>query len=329
VALQITNPADTRFAKALFFSPPGHGKTHLLGTAQEDERTSPMLLLDFEGGEETLAGLDIDMAKIRSWDDYSEAYELLTSDSKDNKYRSVGIDSASETHIWALLEIVKRKGPTRKEPDLIEQGDYGVAGTQMRRLLREFRDLPMHVFYTATTKEVDERGLGKVKVPALSGQMADEIVALMSIVGYLAIQPSESEDEAIDRILLLQNYPGFRTKVRTAWKTIAPDEIENPTIGSLMDALQIDTRPSREDRVGRQADIPTEEELPPDENEDEGESSNGAVSIDELTVAELKEELDERGVEFNRSASKGDLRVALRDTIAADDGQADPSGGDN
>lgn len=304
MALEITNPADTRFAKALIFSPPGHGKTHFLGTAQEDERTAPMLLLDFEGGEETLSGLDIDVAKIRSWDDYSEAYELLTSDSADNKYRSVGIDSASETHIWALLQIIKRKGPTRKEPDLIEQGDYGVAGTQMRRLLREFRDLPMHVFYTATTKEVDERGVGKVKVPALSGQMADEIVALMSIVGYLAIQPSESEDEAIDRILILQNYPGFRTKVRAAWKQIAPDEIENPSITSLMDALQINTRSQPSDRVGAEEE-PTEEE----------DGSNGVVDIDDLTVAELKEELSEREVEFNRSASKSDLQHALREAL--------------
>lgn len=240
--MEIINPAARRLAKCLFFSPGGHGKTHLLGTAQEDERTAPMLLLDFEGGDETLAGLDIDMVKIREWSDYGEAYELLTSDSKENAYQSVGIDSASETHIWALLQIIARKGydehgnAIRKEPDLIEQGDYGVASTQMRRLLREFRDLPLHVFYTSTTKEIEERGVGKVKVPAMAGQMADEVVALMSIVGYLALD-NDPESEA-DRVLLLQNYPGFRTKVRSPWKQDAPDEIEDPTITKLLDALQ-------------------------------------------------------------------------------------------
>jgi hypothetical protein len=254
MSLEITNPEQTRYAKTLFMSPGGHGKTHLLGTAQEDERTAPMLLLDFEGGHETLAGLDINIAPIRSWDDYSEAYELLASDSAENVYKSVGIDSISETHIWALLQIITRKGydldgnAIRKEPDLIEMGDYGIAGTQMRRLLREFRDLPMHVFYTSTVKEIDERGVGKVKVPSLSGQMADEVVALMSIVGYLALDPQGEEGN--DRVLLLQNYPGFRTKVRAPWGFDAPDEIEDPSITKLLDALQfpMNGKPARKSR---------------------------------------------------------------------------------
>lgn len=233
MTLQITNPAAARYAKALVFSPAGHGKTHLLGTANNDERTSPMLLLDFEGGLESLSGLDIDTAPIRGWDDYNEAYEILSD--PDTKYKSVGIDSASETHIWALLTRLEAQAAKRSDTDLIELGDYGAVSTQMRRLLREFRDLPMHVFYTATTKEIEERGVGKVKVPAMSGQMADEIVALMSIVGYLALTP---DDENSDRLLLLQNYPGYRTKVRAPWNMNAPDEIEDPTITKLLDALQ-------------------------------------------------------------------------------------------
>lgn len=235
MTLEIRKPADRRFAKGLFFAPAGHGKTHLLGTAQEDERTSPMLLMDFEGGHETLSGLDMDVAEIRSWDDYNEAYELLTSDTSE-PYRSIGLDSASETHIWALLTRLAEQGPRRKDPDMIEIGDYGIAGVQLRRLLREFRDLPMHVFFTAGAKEIDERGVGKVKVPSMSGQMAEEIVHIMSIVGYLALTTNEETGDP-ERLLILQNYPGFRTKVRAPWRTIAPDELVNPTITDLLDAL--------------------------------------------------------------------------------------------
>ena len=244
MALDIKFPADTRYAKMLMFSPAGHGKTHFLGTAMEDERTAPMLLLDFEGGEETLAGLEIPTARIREWDDYSDAYELLTSDSAENIYNSVGVDSVSETHIWALLERLGEQAPRRKDKDLIEIGDYGVASTQLRRLLREFRDLPMHVFYTAASKEVDERGVGKVKVPAMSGQMAEELVHLMSIVGYLA-QAVNEESGDLERLLLLQNYPGFRTKARTAWGTQAPDEIVDPTVTKVLDALGFSSNPTR------------------------------------------------------------------------------------
>lgn len=204
-----------------------------------------MLLLDFEGGLESLSGLDIETAPIRGWDDYNEAFEVL-SDS-DTKYKSVGIDSASETHIWALLTRLSEQEAKRSDKDLVELGDYGAVSTQMRRLLREFRDLPMHVFYTATTKEIEERGVGKVKVPAMAGQMSDEIVALMSIVGYLALTPGADDT---DRTLLLQNYPGFRTKVRSPWNFEAPDEIDDPTITKLLDALQfpMNGQPARRSR---------------------------------------------------------------------------------
>lgn len=247
--MKVKNPQDNRFVKALIFGPPGQGKTYLLGTAQEDERTAPMLLLDFEGGDETLAGLDIDVAPIRSWNDYNEVYEALIGDhwtlegsslAEGESYRSIGIDSISETHLWALLEILdtaNAESSRRNDPDALEIQDYGKATIQMRRLLREFRDLDLHVFYTATSKTTDERGVGKVKVPAMAGAMAEEVVALMSVCGYLAVV--EDDDEEVSRELILQNFPRFRTKIRVPWEQEAPDSIVDPTIPALLDVLDI------------------------------------------------------------------------------------------
>jgi hypothetical protein len=206
-----------------------------------------MLLIDFEGGDETLAGLEIDVVSVRSWEDYNEVFEPLVNEEdwtlpgsslkEGELYKSIGIDSISETHIFALLAILEAVGDRRRDPDAIEIQDYGKAGLQMRRLLREFRDLKKHVFYIATAKEEDERGVGRVRKPALSGQMSDEVVALMSVVGYLA--QTEDEEKGLVRLLILQNYPQFRTKIRTKWKVQAPDEIEDPTVGKLLDVLDI------------------------------------------------------------------------------------------
>lgn len=329
--MEITNPAAKRHAKMLVFSPPGHGKTHLLGTAQEDERTSPMLLLDFEGGDESLAGLDIDVMSIRAWSDYDEAYELLSSEDHSTfpgstlpdggRYRSVGLDSTSETHIWALLQILDKNKVRRNEPDLIEQGDYGIASTQMRRLLREFRDLPLHIFYTSTSKEIKERRVGQVKVPALAGQMSEEIVSLVSVAGYLA--KSVNDDDEEERILILQNYPGFRTKVRTKWFRDAPDEIINPTITSLLDALEITMVPPGTadeyeaqyglndegyDSDGIQGDVEGDE---PDEEPDNDESEERAKELyDDLNIntkRKLQELLDEREIKYDKLDTKTDL----------------------
>lgn len=244
--VQIIRPDERRYVKALIMAPAGHGKTTLLGTAMEDERTSPMLLMDFEGGEEALAGLDIDVVPIRSWDDYSEVFEALANEepwtipgsrlAEGEFYRSLGIDSISETHIWGLLTRIAEKGPARNDPDLIEQGDYGVVSTQMRRLLREFRDLPLHVFFTSGVKDDEEKGVGKIKIPSLAGQASSEVVHLVGVCAYLA--KGEDEDGEELRVLLF-NERGYRTKVRTKWKKTPPEPIDNPTMTSLLDALEV------------------------------------------------------------------------------------------
>jgi len=308
--VEIRKPSERRFAKVLVFAPAGAGKTVLLGTAQADERTHPMLLLDFEGGTESLAGLDIDTIPIRSWDDYNEAYEALANgdviefegqEYDFSQYNSLGIDSISETHKFALLEILRKEGPSRRNPDLIEQGDYGTATTQMRRLLREFRDLPMHVFFVAHAKETEIPREGRVRVPDLAGQMAEEVAGLVSVAGYLAQFTDEEGD--LRRTLLLHGDRKFRTKARTRWGTTAPEEIVDPTVTDVLDAIgygedgAVDALKKRGSSAGKQIedDVPEDapDRLPGKEeestdDEDTQASSNGSADID-LDSASLRE----------------------------------------
>jgi len=230
--------------KALIFGPPKHGKTRLLGTAVFDKRTCPIAILDFEGGVlEVLDGLpggpngpEWYHIPITSWDDFNDAYERLRVN--EEGFKACAIDSLSETHIFALLNLLEDPGIKREEKDrdLITQPDYGKGLVQLRRLVRTFRDLPLHVFYTGHAKEETDTREGLVKTVKLSGQAATEIPGMMSLVGYLAL--AEDEEGKTQRILLLQNYAKIRTGVRTGWNVTAPDEIEDPTITSILDALQ-------------------------------------------------------------------------------------------
>lgn len=247
MSLQVHMPHQRRFCKGLFFGPAGHGKTTLLGTAQQDDRTFPMAFLDFESGFESLSGLDIDVFPIRSWKDADEVYENLL-EGKEKKvdgeyidfseYRSVGIDSISEWHRWALLERLRTQGPKRKEPDLLEQGDYGIVATQLRRVLRKFRDLDLHVFYAAHAQQTQMPREGTITLPDMTGKMAEEVAGLVSVCGYLALTEGEDGDE--ERVLLLKNYPKYRIKARTPWGANVPDEVVEPTIGDILDALGYD-----------------------------------------------------------------------------------------
>jgi len=76
-------------------------------------------------------------------------------------------------------------------------------------------------------------------LPSLSGQMAEEITGLMSVVGYLAEFEEANDQDVMEthRTLLLKNFPKFRTKARSPWGVKIPDEIIDPTVTSLLDTL--------------------------------------------------------------------------------------------
>lgn len=233
--IPITHPHENRLVKSLIFGPSGHGKTTLLGTANDDERTSPMLLLSFEGGTASLVGRDIDVVEIRSWDDYNEAYAFLADGNHD--YKSIGIDSISETYTFALLTRLADPGKDRKIPDLLEQGDYGIALVQMRKFLRAFRDLPFHVFVSSLSKDEQDSREGLVKKPALGGTLSDEAPGIFDSVTYLGM--GSGADGIDHRYLCIANVPKLRIKTRSPIGVQLPDMIEDPTIGKLLDALRI------------------------------------------------------------------------------------------
>jgi len=229
-----------RRAKNLIYGPPKVGKTHLLGTAAHDERTAPVACFDFEGGVtevlETMPGWGTDFINIpiHTWDDFNEGYDRVLTN--DEKFKSFGVDSLSETHIWALMNLLDDGAPSReKNPDLIQEGDYGIGLVQLRRLVRYLRDLPLHGFYVAHDKEDVHPKEGRIRVPNLAGKAATEIPGLMTVVGYLSLMEDENGDTI--RSLLLQNYAKIRTGVRAPWGTTVPDEIDDPTVTKLLDAL--------------------------------------------------------------------------------------------
>ena len=225
-------PEEAQFLKALIHSPAGHGKTHFLGTAQEDERTYPMAFLNFEGGDQSLVGLDIDVYDIRDWKDYDDVYGMLRK--PNNPYKSVGVDSITETQITGLMNILEQD-KKRADPDQLAQPDWGIILVRMRRVIRHFvKMLPMHVFMTALSKDDVVARVGQVKVPAVQGAFANELPGIVDVVGYLAL---EEVDGVTSRILLLHDYPKFSVKSRTPWNVEIPAEIDDPNVTKLLDAL--------------------------------------------------------------------------------------------
>jgi hypothetical protein len=236
----IVRPADAQFLKALVFGPHGNGKTRFLGTADDDERTKPMLFLDMEGGTQTLVGRDTDMVQVRDWADFNEAYAFLASGT--SGYKSVAIDSISEVQIEGMLAILE-KDTKRPDEDAMGQSEWGIILVQMRRFVRSFKDLPMHVFMTALAKDSVTPRVGAVKIPLLQGSFSNELPGIMDVIGYLALE--DLENGGTQRTLLLHSFPKFSVKCRTPWGANVPAEIPDPTVGKLLDALGYKTRKAK------------------------------------------------------------------------------------
>jgi hypothetical protein len=239
VSIAPRKPEDTAFCKALIHAPPGHGKTHLLGTAQEDPRTFPMAFLNWDSGESTLSGLDIDVFDIRDAKDFDDVNRELKK--PNSPYKSAGVDSITETQINALLQILDKDQINRADPDQLAQQDWGIVLIRMRRIVRQFmKTLPMHVFMTALTKDDVVARIGTVRAPSIQGSFANELPGIPDVVAYLALEAVEPDQEHPDgqqRVLLLHDNPKFSVKARTPWGKTVPTEIVDPTISKLLDAL--------------------------------------------------------------------------------------------
>lgn len=241
MSVQPHNPGDDGFLKFLVHSPGGHGKTHFLGTAQEDERTYPMALINFDGGDLTLAGLEMDVYDARDMQDFTDIFEQLSD--PDDPHRSVALDSVSETQVGGLMAILQEPSISkggRPGPDTLEQSDWGTILVRMRRLIRELKWLPKHVFFTSLSKTDALPRIGQVLRPSLQGQFADDILGIPDVLAYMAlddVEVDEAHPDGQQRILLLHSNPRFMVKCRTPWGTTVPSEIEDPTVTKLLDAL--------------------------------------------------------------------------------------------
>lgn len=239
--------------KMIVYSPPGHGKTTLLGSAAADPRLSPMLLIEFEGGTMSIkskiekVSLDdlgkkkpkagtIHSVEIRSWKDFDQVYDFLLT--ADHPYRSIGLDSLSEMNYLNLQTILDEAHSLDKkhDEDVLEQRDYLKSASQMRRLVRYFRDLPMHVFMTSGAQQgQDPRTKTQMMMLALTGKLAFEIPGLFDIVGYLAMV--DQDDGTTERWLFTQPTGRFDAKDRTEGGRLG-EYVVNPTLPMILDLIE-------------------------------------------------------------------------------------------
>lgn len=219
----------------LIYGQPGAGKTYLGGTAQDHPKTSPVLVLDVEGGAATLRHRkDIDVVRIRSFRELVEVWKQLQI-TKDLEYKTVLVDSLSELQKLDMNDImtsVLQRDPDR-DPDVPSQREWGKSVNHMREIVRRFRDLPCNTIFTSLAKESKDVESGRVNVtPSLPGKLASEVPGFLDIVVYLY---TDVERDIVVRRLLAQPTRKFAAKDRLA---ALGTVLENPTIPMIWEMIE-------------------------------------------------------------------------------------------
>lgn len=216
----------------LIYGDPGSGKTHLAGTAQDVPNMADVHVFNIDGGIMTLASRgDIHATDIHSVDDLEqELFKIANHDPKYQTTKTVVIDNITELQTLALESITMAEFNSRRKKDKtysIDQvylEDYGVAGKRLARILRGFRDLPLHVIYIAHKKDKMRQGTNTLEEskPNLTDKLSTAIMGYQDYVWYLYTADEVVGDEEhgyysqTHRYLLTQPMNNFAAKTRGA-----------------------------------------------------------------------------------------------------------------
>lgn len=226
----ITPQMFTSKMNILIYGDPGSGKTHLAGTAQDVPDMADVHVFNIDGGIMTLAARgDIHATDIHSVDDLEqELFKIANHDPKYATTKTVVIDNITELQTLALESLTTQEYASRRKSnknysiDDVYLEDYGVAGRRLARVLRGFRDLPMHVIYIAHKKDKMRKGTNILEEskPNMTEKLSTAIMGYMDFVWYLytADEVIGSEETGYStethRYLLTQPMNNFAAKTR-------------------------------------------------------------------------------------------------------------------
>ena len=278
--------------KFIVYAPPGQGKTVLLSSCSEDERTWPCVFADFEAGLKSVRSKvrrlvlpgkrsnpkgypvlgtvkpvpgKMDVVQIKEWEDFEVLAEYI-GNVEAHPYKAILFDSLSEMNYLNMNQVLEgaTKVDLKHDIDILEQRDYLRSSNQMRKMIRFFRDLDMHIIFSAAAQQMDNPQTKlKMWFPKLTGGLALEVPGLIDVMGYLGVLDDGS------RFLQVQPTTKFIAKDRTEGGLLSPG-IMNPTITSILDLAEgLATMDEDGNVLYEEEEIPVPEPVKPNKSKKE------------------------------------------------------------
>jgi len=231
---------ESTFANVLYYGKPGSGKTTAAASLAKRGR---IVYVDAEAGLKSapLLNLGVPVGNIEVHRTITyDALDALFAELWDEPPFGVVMDSLSEIHKMLLEHTVEREmrrqrdaGKSRDE-QVAELRDYGINTTEMRHLVRRFRDLPCHTVFTALERRDVDENTGLVQYgPDMSQRLASDVMGYVDVACHTYTTEGDDGDEPV--------YMGdFRDRELYAGKDrfgVVPPRLVSPSMDRVLDYL--------------------------------------------------------------------------------------------
>lgn len=199
--MRVQKTTDLEFSKlkGLSYGGFGKGKTHFacsmakrfktLGISAEAGLLTARNIKDASG-----KTIPIDFVEIDSYEDLETIFHHLKTkavvDGVDyGKYEACFMDSVTE-----IQDKCKRSIMEKNKSEDMQQRDWGTLAQKMERMIRAFRDLPLHFIATALEDAEVDKLTGEVQIwPALQGSVQKKLPAYFDLVFYHSATETEKD----------------------------------------------------------------------------------------------------------------------------------------
>lgn len=250
-----------RYLKLLIYGTYGVGKTTLAVSSLDVPSMRDVIMINAEAGDLSVdQSKNLDAVTVKRFTTLGQINEYLKQHCKarDNgdidflrkseavlkeveeseietprEYRTCIIDSLTELEAYCFNQLMGITDSTRLDEEVqsAEWTEYKKNHTMILRVVRAFRDLPMHVIFTCAEKYNQDETKKYKYVPDMTGQLSKKIQGFMDMVGYYV--QGKDGDKVMRKLFVMPSGQG-KYDAKHRYQDFKGDHFVDPTIGKML-----------------------------------------------------------------------------------------------